>query len=252
MVYVAELEKLNDKALETLKTTQEQDCIVIFTKIHAMIPIAKVIDFNAVRSKMRFFETECSDVKAFYICKLCSEYEDTLSFLTDIDVSDEIKKLFSAPPEKKSKTARKSADSTIRKPRRITSSKYTFPMNAPVTDESTNISDVASESSHHTLEAATPSEPKDPEPVAPPMAATSDENLVIFIKQMAVRTEDLPDYDGTNEDLAKKIAAILNGIDNPGNLLMMLQSNFSEKDARSVYHWIHPNIKKLMELARNL
>ena len=51
---------------------------------------------------------------------------------------------------------------------------------------------------------------------------------------------------------AKKIAAILNGIDNPGNLLMMLQSNFSEKDARSVYHWIHPNIKKLMELARNL
>lgn len=93
MVYVAELEKLNDKALETLKTTQEQDCIVIFTKIHAMIPIAKVIDFNAVRSKMRFFETECSDVKAFYIGKLCSEYEDTLSFLTDIDVSDEIKKL---------------------------------------------------------------------------------------------------------------------------------------------------------------
>ena len=96
MVYVAELEKLDDKALETLKTTQEQDCIVIFTKIHAMIPIAKVIDFNAVRSKMRFFETECSDVKAFYIGKLCSEYEDTLSFLTDIDVSDEIKKLFSA------------------------------------------------------------------------------------------------------------------------------------------------------------
>ena len=32
MVYVAELEKLDDKALETLKTTQEQDCIVIFTR----------------------------------------------------------------------------------------------------------------------------------------------------------------------------------------------------------------------------
>lgn len=168
MVYVAELEKLDDKALETLKTTQEQDCIVIFTKIHAMIPVAKVTDFNAIRSKMRFFETECSDVKAFYIGKMCSEYEDALSLLTDIDVSDEITKLFSTPPEKKSKAAKKSADSTIKKPRRKTSSKFTFPMNAPVTDESTNISDTASESSHHTPEAATPSEPKDPEPVAPP------------------------------------------------------------------------------------
>ena len=42
MVYVAELEKLDDKALETLKTTQEQDCIVIFTKIHGRCEIFSV------------------------------------------------------------------------------------------------------------------------------------------------------------------------------------------------------------------
>lgn len=84
------------------------------------------------------------------------------------------------------------------------------------------------------------------------VSAENNEKLKYFIKQMSVRAEDMVDYKGTTEDLAKKIAMTLNTVDETLDLLAVLQNAFSENDAKVVYKWIHANIKKLVELAKDV
>lgn len=84
-------------------------------------------------------------------------------------------------------------------------------------------------------------------------AKTTDDIIVIFIKQMSVKSTDLIHYVGTNEDLAKDIAgSIMYYKESKEELMDCLLKNFSPEDSSEIYKWIKPNIKKLTELSEQI
>lgn len=81
----------------------------------------------------------------------------------------------------------------------------------------------------------------------------SDDIITTFVKQMSVKSSDLSHYVGTNEQLAQDIAASINDYKKMNEELMeCLLKNFSNEDSSVIYHWIKPNIKRLLQLSEKI
>ncbi len=288
MIYIGELELLEEKEYEILRNTKESDEAVIFTKKNAVVPVSRISDFNCIRT-LKLVETEESDEKAFYIGeKYATHSLDDITLLTDVNVCDKIKDIFK-PQVKKEKRpgARKQGvrkKTTEIKEKTVDSNKNTE-SNEKQTDTSNidtalkskekmvdSSENLKSEGNDKTQVKRTTykklhkpdtdvakdekviTETKQDNPVneTTTVSTENNEKIKYFIKQMSVRAEDMVDYKGTTEDLAKKIATALNTADETLDLLTVLQNTFSESDAKVVYKWIHANIKKLVELAKDI
>ena len=251
MVYVAELDNLGDKEFETLKAAKENDIALVFSTQNAMIPVAKVMDFNSIGNKLTLIQTESSDVKAFHIGKVCATGSNDICMLTDIDVSDEIKQMFMKQAPKRTRSNKKASAKSVSKPRKEETVQKK--PDASVPTDAVKHRAVRTQATEEIPASKKEDAKKEVEKIYNDDAQSDDnENLTYFIKQMSVRAKDMSEYDGTTEDLARKIVAILSGIEDVSSLGLVLQSNFSENDAKTVYKWIHPNIKRLMELAKKL
>ena len=288
MIYIGELELLGEKEYEILRNTKESDEAVIFTKKNAVVPVSRIADFNCIRT-LKLVETEESDEKAFYIGeKYATHTLEDITLLTDVNVCDKIKDIFKpqVKKEKRPGMKRKGVRKKVSEIKEnIADSNKNPELNGKQTDTSnTDAAQKNREKNDDSLENSK-SEGNDKTQVkrtsykkiqkpdtdvgkaekaitetkqdgmvneTTAVSAENNEKLKYFIKQMSVRAEDMVDYKGTTEDLAKKIAMTLNTADETLDLLAVLQNAFSENDAKVVYKWIHANIKKLVELAKDV
>lgn len=78
------------------------------------------------------------------------------------------------------------------------------------------------------------------------------EKIDYFIKQMAVRKEDLKTSLDSNQSLAYMVADILNASPTSQELKENMQKKFGEDDSKTILKWITPNVIKLRSLAKEL
>lgn len=228
MIYIGELDLLTDKDYENL-SKEMPDKLLLFAKKNAVIPVSRVMSFNTLAVKMNkleIIETEDSNMKAYHIGKMSAE--DDVKLITAVSVSNEV--LAKVNPQTKKERATRGR------------TKYATKATAKV-----SLSNIPVETAPKKLIEKKPAEEK----FAEPIAESNDENVKTFIKQMSVRNVDLNDFSGSNEELAREIAELLkNQSEGVSDLLSILEDEFSKADAKTIYNWIHPNIKKLTELAK--
>lgn len=228
MIYIGELDLLTDKDYENL-SKEMPDKLLLFAKKNAVIPVARVMSFNTLAVKMNkleIVETEDSDMKAYHIGKMSAE--DDVKLITAVSVSNEVLAKVN-PQTKKERATRGRTKSATKATAKV------------------SLSNIPVETAPKKLIEKKPAEEK----VAEPIAESNDENVKTFIKQMSVRNVDLNDFSGSNEELAREIAELLrNQSEGVSDLLSVLEEEFSKADAKTIYNWIHPNIKKLTELAK--
>ena len=256
MIYIGELDLLTDKDYENL-SKEMPDKLLLFAKKNAVIPVSRVMSFNTLAIKMNkleIVETEDSDMKAYYIGKMSAE--DDVKLITAVSVSNEV--LAKVNPQTKKERAtrgrtKSATKATARKKENVVESKDepekepVLKPSEPAKAEKVSLSNKPVETAPKKQIEKNPAEEK----VAEPIAESNDENVKTFIKQMSVRNVDLNDFTRSNEELAKEIAELLkNQSEGVSDLLSILEDEFSKADAKTIYNWIHPNIKKLTELAK--
>lgn len=239
-IYYAEIDQFTSNDLDTLKKAKEEDIAVLFygKDTSISIEIHEVLATLALEKK--YFLAETDGERSFYAGMVYGANMDAKNvFLTEISLPANIKELLAGKNGERQATRtriRKSKEQVADENKALTGKK--------------KVGRKPKEKAE--IDAEKPEEGS-AEVREPINTAESDiSTTTIFIKQMAVRARDL-NAGLSDEELAKGIARVLKEKKNKDiGLQEALELSFGEKDAKTIYGWIKPNVKKLTELAEQL